>query len=66
MAFHSLPRMVKPSILDAGCGTGVCTLELARLTDGIVTGIDVDPAALAKLDLKIHRGGLAGRMITKR
>ena len=34
MAFQMLPKMNSPRILDIGCGTGVPTLELARLSDG--------------------------------
>ena len=34
-------------VLDAGCGTGVITDELARRTQGEVIGLDIDPAMLA-------------------
>ena len=34
-------------VLDAGCGTGVITAELARRTRGEVTGLDLDPAMVA-------------------
>ena len=34
-------------VLDAGCGTGVITEELARRTQGEVIGLDIDPAMLA-------------------
>ena len=33
-AFHILPQMNKPRILDVGCGSGIPTLELARLSQG--------------------------------
>jgi len=32
-AFHILPKLDKPRILDIGCGSGVPTMELARLSD---------------------------------
>jgi len=41
-AFQMLPKMDKPCILDIGCGTGLTTIELARLSDGEIIGIDID------------------------
>jgi ubiquinone/menaquinone biosynthesis C-methylase UbiE len=38
----------KKNILDVGCGTGVITEDIASLTNGCVTGIDIDDE---KLDL---------------
>jgi ubiquinone/menaquinone biosynthesis C-methylase UbiE len=34
-------------VLDVGCGTGAITAELARRTEGLVTGIDIDPQMVA-------------------
>lgn len=34
------------AVLDVGCGTGVVTQEVARRTDGRVTGLDLDPAMI--------------------
>ena len=61
-AFVSIPEMDKPCILDIGCGTGMPTLELARLSKGEVTGIDIDQSALDKLKLKIMQQGLSDRI----
>ena len=61
-AFENIPEMDKPRILDIGCGTGMPTLELARLSNGEVTGIDIDQGALDKLNLKIKQEGLSGRI----
>ena len=55
-AFRMLPQMDKPRILDIGCGSGVSTLELARLTDGEITGLDIDQNALDRLKRKIETG----------
>ena len=33
-AFRMLPQIDKPRILDIGCGSGIPTLELARLGQG--------------------------------
>ena len=38
------------------------TLELARLSNGEVTGIDIDQEALDKLNLKIKQEGLSDRI----
>ncbi|MBY8986454.1 MAG: class I SAM-dependent methyltransferase [Candidatus Lokiarchaeota archaeon] len=61
-AYESIPKMDKPSILDIGCGTGMPTLELARLSNGEITGIDVDQGVLDNLNLKIKQQGLSGRI----
>ena len=61
-AFESIPSMDKPRILDIGCGTGMPTLELARLSNGEITGIDIDQGALDKLNLNIKLQGLSGRI----
>lgn len=63
-AFHMLPKMDKPRILDIGCGTGIPTIELAQLSNGEIIGIDIDQDALDKLDLKIEKKGLSARVTT--
>ena len=61
-AFRMLPQMDKPRILDIGCGSGVPTLELARLSHGEVIGIDIDQPALDKFTRKIKEAGLTDRV----
>ncbi len=61
-AFQQIPSMVKPLILDIGCGSGVPTLELAQLSGGDVTGIDIDPDALQRLEEKITAAELRDRV----
>ncbi len=61
-AFRMLPRLDKPRILDIGCGSGVPTLELARLGGGEVIGIDIDQPALDKFAGKIKEAGLEDRV----
>jgi ubiquinone/menaquinone biosynthesis C-methylase UbiE len=63
-AFKTLPEIKDPVILDIGCGTGVTTLELARLSSGRVVGIDIDQAALDTLNQKIEQAGLGNRIKT--
>jgi ubiquinone/menaquinone biosynthesis C-methylase UbiE len=63
-AFKMLPEIKDPVILDIGCGTGVVTLELARLSGGRVVGVDIDEKALDSLNQKIEQAGLANRIKT--
>lgn len=61
-AFESIPRIDNPHILDLGCGTGTITLELARLSNGEITSIDIDQNALDKLNHKIIEKGLSEKI----
>lgn len=54
-AFFKLPDMENPKILDLGCGTGIPTLELARISEGEVTALDNDQKALDELNQKISQ-----------
>lgn len=65
-AFLLLPHMESPRILDVGCGSGVPTIELARLCEGEITGIDVDRSLLDKLDRKSEEAGFSTRVRTLR
>jgi len=61
-AFRMLPQMDRPRILDIGCGSGVSTLELARLSRGKVIGIDIDQLALDKFTRRIKKAGLTDQI----
>ena len=61
-ALRMIPEIDKPRILDIGCGSGVSTLELARLSRGEVTGIDIDQPALSKFIRKSKESGLADQV----
>jgi len=61
-AFQMLPALDRPRILDVGCGRGGPTLHLARLSEGQVTGIDIDRLSLETLATKIREAGLAERV----
>jgi ubiquinone/menaquinone biosynthesis C-methylase UbiE len=61
-AFRMLPRLDGPRILDIGCGSGVPTIELARLGRGQVIGLDIDSARLDRLRLKIKKAKLSDRV----
>ena len=45
-AYPLLPRLERLLILDVGCGSGLPALEVARLSDGHVVGIDIDQRQL--------------------
>ena len=57
-----LPHVDKPRILDIGCGSGFPTIELARLSQGDVTGIDIDQPALDTFTRAIQSAGLTDRV----
>jgi ubiquinone/menaquinone biosynthesis C-methylase UbiE len=61
-AFQMLPELVNPTILDIGCGSGVPTLELARLSDGLVIGLDISQPDLDELTRKIEAAGISDRV----
>jgi len=61
-AFQALPKLNNPKILDIGCGSGIPTLELARLSHGEILGIDIDQPALDKFARKIKEAGLTGQV----
>jgi ubiquinone/menaquinone biosynthesis C-methylase UbiE len=65
-AFKLLPRLDKPRILDAGCGSGLPTIELAKLSNGKVVGIDIDQSLLIELKRKIEREDLSDRVETRK
>jgi 2-polyprenyl-3-methyl-5-hydroxy-6-metoxy-1,4-benzoquinol methylase len=65
-AFLLLPPLKKPRILDVGCGSGIPAMELAKLTDGEITGIDIDQSCINEFERKIEQEGLLYRVKTLR
>ena len=61
-AFRMLPKLDKPRILDIGCGSGAPTLELARLSQGEVTGIDINQDYLDRLSKRAMEAGLSSKV----
>ena len=61
-AFESLPKLENPHILDIGCGTGVPTIELAKISEGHIIGIDIDETSLNLLRRKLRETGLNNRV----
>jgi len=63
-AFHMLPKLDKPCILDVGCGSGIPTMELARLSNGQIIGLDINQPLLGRLARKIKKAKLSDRVKT--
>ncbi len=63
-AFSLLPKLDKPNILDVGCGTGEPTIMLAKMSNGVLTGIDIDQGALDELKRKAKEQNLSDRIKT--
>jgi ubiquinone/menaquinone biosynthesis C-methylase UbiE len=59
-AFLRLPRLERPRILDIGCGSGVPTIELAKLSNGV--GIDINQSCIDELNRKIKEEALSKRV----
>jgi ubiquinone/menaquinone biosynthesis C-methylase UbiE len=53
-----------PAILDVGCGPGMQTLELARLSRGRITALDIRQPFLNRLERDAARLGLSEHIIT--
>ena len=65
-AFKMLPKRPSLRILDIGCGSGVPTMELARLSDGNIVAIDNNQNVLDRLASKISKAGLTNRVKTEK
>jgi SAM-dependent methyltransferase len=61
-AFQVLPPLMRPAILDIGCGPGSQTLELARLSDGRITAVDIHQPYLDYLAQEAQKQGLRDRI----
>ncbi len=61
-AFHLIPTMDYPHILDIGCGSGVQTIELAMQCNGNFVAIDINEQDLAKLRYHVNVRKLTHRI----
>jgi ubiquinone/menaquinone biosynthesis C-methylase UbiE len=61
-AFQLIPKIKDPKILDVGCGTGVPTIQLAKISKGQVIGIDIDNESLKILKEKIKDEKLTNKI----
>jgi ubiquinone/menaquinone biosynthesis C-methylase UbiE len=64
-AYQSLPDLPPhPEILDIGCGSGMQTLELARICDGKITALDNHQPFLDELNKRAAAEGLDHKIET--
>lgn len=62
-AFSLVPEVPKqPQILDLGCGPGMQTLQLARLTQGQITAVDLHQPYLDQLQNSLDETGMSDRV----
>lgn len=62
-AFTLVPEVPeRPAILDIGCGPGMQTLQLARLTAGNITAVDLHQPYLDQLQQSVDEAGLGDRV----
>jgi SAM-dependent methyltransferase len=61
-AWDLLPALERPRILDVGCGPGVPTRALARISGGQVVGLDNNPPYLETLRTRSADDGLSDRI----
>lgn len=62
-AFKLLKNLpAKPRILDVGCGPGMQTIELAKLSDGQIEELDSHQPFLDQLESSAKKQGLGGRI----
>ena len=63
-AFNTIPKLpMQPFILDIGCGPGVQTIELAKLSNSKIIALDNHQAFLDKLMKRARDEGLADNII---
>jgi len=61
-AFEMIPLISQPKILDIGCGPGMQTIKLAKLSDGEIIGIDIFQQYLDQLKESIEKDNLKDRV----
>jgi len=61
-AFEMIPKLKHPKILDIGCGPGLQTIKLAKISDGKVIGIDIIQQYLNQLQKLIKEEKLQDRV----
>jgi ribosomal protein L11 methyltransferase len=62
MCLEALDRLVRPGtrVLDAGCGSGILSLAVAKLGAAEVLAVDIDPECARITDENARRNGVEG------
>ncbi len=63
--FNLLPKIDNPKIIDIGCGTGIVSLELVKLTNCEIIALDIDNKSLKIFNKRIRKRNLNDRITTK-
>ena len=53
-----------PRILDIGCGPGMQTIELLRITNGTVVALDLLPHMISRVKARAEDAGVSDRLVT--
>jgi SAM-dependent methyltransferase len=53
-----------PKILDVGCGPGIQTVELLKLSGGTVVALDLLPQMIARVHAEAETAGVSDRLVT--
>ena len=61
-AFEIIPTIQNPKILDIGCGPGMQTIKLAKISNGEVIGIDIFQQYLDQLNEHIIKENLQNKV----
>ena len=64
-AFEMIPSLPdSPRILDVGCGPGMQTIELLKISAGRVVALDIHPEMINRLHAAAERAGVSARLKT--
>ncbi len=63
-AFEQLKLVDEPKILDVGCGPGVQTVDLLKMTKGTVVALDFYQIMLDRTKALAEKEGVADRLVT--
>ena len=63
-AFEMISHLEQPHILDIGCGPGLQTIQLAKMSKGTIIGIDIHQSYLDRLEKTADKENLQDKIKT--